>query len=52
MMFSAAIMLASCGNKTTEETTTEEPTIEEVAPAVEEDTLEVDSDSTAVEEAQ
>jgi hypothetical protein len=52
MMFSAVVMLASCGNKTTEKTTVEEPVIEEVAPAVEADTLEVEADSTEVEEVQ
>lgn len=51
MMFTAGIMLASCGNKTTEEVEVEETVIQEVAPEIEEEILEIEADSTEVEEA-
>lgn len=52
MMLTAGIMLASCGNKTTENVEVEETVIEETAPEIEEDVLEIEEDSTQVEEAQ
>ncbi|UJP63738.1 hypothetical protein [Mongoliitalea daihaiensis] len=52
MMFSTAFVLASCGNKTTEEVEIEEPAIEETAPVMEEEVEEVELDSAQIEEVQ
>lgn len=50
MTFAAAAFLASCGNKTSEESETEVTPVEEIAPEVEEvEEIEIEIDSTSVE---
>ncbi|WP_373496303.1 hypothetical protein [Aquiflexum sp.] len=50
MMFAATALLASCGNKTSEESEAELIPVEESAPEVEEvEVIEIEVDSTSIE---